>query len=97
MKRWQRALDLADFWLTQYSTGTSRQRVARLLLTLAAPDLPGPVHLFGREDIGAMLDLSTETVSRVIGDLRRQKIIREVSPNVFECQSQVLQRIADGE
>jgi CRP-like cAMP-binding protein len=97
MKRWQRTLNLADFWLTQYSTGTSRQRVARLLLSLATPDLPGPVHLFGREDMGAILGLSTETVSRAIADLRRQKILREISPNVFEFQSQVLQRIADGE
>jgi CRP-like cAMP-binding protein len=97
MKRWQRALDRADFWLTQYSTGTSRQRVARLLLSLTAPDLTGPVHLFGREDIGAMLGLSTETVSRVIADLRRQKIMREVGPNVFEFQNRTLQRLANGD
>ena len=32
--RWQRALTEADAWLTLLSTGTARQRVARLLLRL---------------------------------------------------------------
>ena len=35
MTRWQRALTEADAWLTELSTGSARQRVARLLLRLA--------------------------------------------------------------
>ena len=97
MRQWQEALNQADYWLSHYSTGTARQRVARLLLSLAMPDFRGVVHLFGREDIGAMLGLSTETVSRVIAGLRRYGILREVKSNVFQVNECMLHEIADGE
>jgi CRP-like cAMP-binding protein len=97
MRRWNEALEQADYWLTQFSTGTSRQRIARLLLSLVGSESDGPIHLFGREDIGAMLGLSTETASRAIAELRRRGILFEIRPNVFQCKNAALRRIADGE
>jgi CRP-like cAMP-binding protein len=97
MARWQQALSEADAWLTEFTTGTARQRVARLLLRLACPEQDNHLPLFGREDIGAMVGLTTETVSRTIAELRRQGLLRDRGANVQECNREMLRRIADGE
>ena len=97
MAHWQQALSEADLWLTQFSTGTARQRIARLLLRLACPAQNSHLPLFGREDIGAMVGLTTETVSRTIAELRRQGLLRDRGANIQECNRERLQRIANGE
>ena len=97
MTRWQQALSEADVWLTEFTTGTARQRVARLLLRLACPEGGNHLPLFGREDIGAMVGLTTETVSRTIAELRRQGLLRDRGANIHECNREMLRRIADGE
>lgn len=97
MAHWQQALSEADTWLTQFATGTARQRVARLLLRLACPAQNSHLPLFGREDMGAMVGLTTETVSRTIAKLRRQGLLRDRGANVQECNRERLQRIANGE
>lgn len=95
MERWQRALSEADAWLTELSTGSARQRVARLLLRLADDPEGRECHLFGREDMGAMLGITTETTSRTIAELRRQGILVETGPNLFLLDIPNLQRIAE--
>ncbi|MFZ1641497.1 MAG: Crp/Fnr family transcriptional regulator [Candidatus Contendobacter sp.] len=97
MARWQQALSEADAWLTQFTTGTARQRVARLLLRLTCPEQDNHLPLFGREDMGAMVGLTTETVSRAIAELRRQGVLRDRGANIQECDRETLRRIADGE
>lgn len=97
MARWQQALNEADAWLTQFTTGTARQRIARLLLRLTCPERGHHLPLFGREDLGAMVGLTTETVSRTIAELRRQGLLRDRGDNFQDCNRLLLQRIADGE
>lgn len=97
MARWQQALNEADAWLTEFTTGTARQRVARLLLRLSCPEQDNHLPLFGREDIGAMVGLTTETVSRTIAELRRQGLLRDRGTHLQECNRERLRRIADGE
>jgi len=96
MARWQQALSEADAWLTQFGTGTARQRVARLLLRLNCAE-QDRLPLFCRQDIGAMLGLTTETVSRTIAELRRQGLLRDHDARIQDCDRQTLRRIADGE
>ena len=93
MTRWQRALIEADAWLTQLSTGSARARMARLLLRLARPD-GRPCTLFGREDMGAMLGVTTETASRIIAEFRRGGVIRDVDGDAVQCDAQALEIIA---
>ena len=97
MARWQQALAEADAWLTQFTTGAARQRVARLLLRLSCAEQETSLPLFGREDMGAMVGLTTETVSRAIAELRRQGVLRDRGSVVQECDREALRRIADGE
>ena len=94
LNRWQRALSEADAWLTELSTGAARQRVARLLLRLVRDEQQSECELFSREDIGAMLGITTETASRTIAELRRQSLLVETGPNRFLLDVPNLQRIA---
>lgn len=81
IRHWHQAVRRADDWLTHYSTGTGRQRVARLLVDLhdlAAQDSPdGPlVELPNRDDVGAILGITKETASRLVADFRRAGLLR---------------------
>ena len=95
MSRWQRALTEADAWLTELSTGSARQRVARLLLRLARDHATSECPLFSREDMGAMLGVTTETTSRTIAEFKRQSLLVETSPNLFLLDIPKLRRIAE--
>ena len=82
LNRWQRALSDADAWLTELSTGSARHRVARLILRLSdgGPGQP-ECRLFSREDLGAMLGITTETASRTIAEFKRNGWLRERASN----------------
>jgi CRP/FNR family transcriptional regulator len=94
MRRWQRALTEADAWLTELSTGSARQRVARLLLRMAHDRETSECELFSREDMGAMLGVTTETASRTIAEFKRQSLLVEANANRFLLDIPNLRRIA---
>ena len=76
MLRWQKALDEAEAWVTDLSTGSARQRLLRLLVRLAGyAEADGPIWLPRREEIGAMLDMSIETASRQVSQLKREGVL----------------------
>lgn len=95
LSRWQRALKDADTWITHLSTGAAKQRVARLLLRLAKDEQSSECELFGREDMGAMLGITTETASRTIAEFKRQSLLVECGPNRFLLDIPNLSRIAE--
>ena len=75
MHKWQNALATSDIWLTKLSTGPSRYRVIRLLIWLAETCSEEKFILPGRKDMGSILALTTETVSRLIAELRRDGLL----------------------
>ncbi len=93
LKRWQRALSEADTWLTELSTGPARERIARLLLRLVRDQDPPECNLFGREDLGAMLGITTETASRTIAEFKRQGLLTELRGNRFRVDTEGLQSL----
>lgn len=95
MARWHRALSRADHWIVEFSTGSARDRVARLLLWLAERDGSEGCELFSREDMGAILGLTTETASRVMADLKRKGYISEPRPNHLLCDLPNLRRLIE--
>lgn len=94
MERWRRALHRADEWLTTLSTGSARARVARLFLHLLDEGAHPTCHLFSREDVGAILGLTTETSSRVIAELKRGEALTELKTNLFRCDRERLEEIS---
>jgi len=95
LSRWQRALQEADAWLTELSTGSAKQRIARLLLRLVKNTEESQCSLFAREDMGAMLGITTETASRTIAEFKRQSLLIETAPNQFLLDIPNLRRIAE--
>jgi CRP-like cAMP-binding protein len=93
LARWHRALSDADRWITELSTGTAQERVVRLLLWLSEHETGDACELFSREDLGAALGLTTETVSRAMAKLKRQELIFEPSQNQFQCDIPKLRRL----
>jgi len=94
MKRWQQSVDRADEWLTFLSTGTARARMARLFLYLKGDTCEPTCQLFGREDVAAILGITSETSSRLIAELKRERIIIALPGNRFRCDLAKLQEIA---
>lgn len=73
--KWRHSVKEADDWLAELNFGTSRRRVANLLLKMRSYKDSRLTTLFSREDMGAMLDLEPETVSREITRLVREGVI----------------------
>lgn len=93
MQRWQRALAEADAYLTELSTGNARSRVARLIRRLADPD-DGVCVLPGREDMGAMLGITTETASRTVAALKREGVICPLGQHAVRVNLERIDHIA---
>jgi len=76
MARWQHALEDSAAWLAELATGPVRRRMLRLLDKLAGHAGPDAViWLPQRDEIGAMLDLTVETASRLVSRLRREGVL----------------------
>ncbi len=95
LSRWQKALEEADAWLTELSTGSAKQRVARLLLRMVRSEETSECTLFSREDMGAMLGITTETASRTIAEFKRKSLLVETKPNHFLLDIRNLEHIAE--
>ena len=71
MEKWQSALKLADDWLAELNFGTAKQRVLHFIRKMHEVSHDETVTLFSRDDMGAMMDLKLETVSREVTALVR--------------------------
>ena len=94
VKRWHESLRRADESLTLLSTGNAKARMARLLLSLVERD-GDELTLFGRDDMGAMLGITTETASRVIADFRRGGLLAARDGNRFRADLDRLRELAE--
>lgn len=96
MARWQRAVDQADHFIASLSTGTAEARLARLLLYIACERTGELSVVPGREDMGALIGVTTETASRVMAEFKRQGLLREEKGSCVTCDRLALERIARG-
>jgi len=92
----QDQLDLADQWIVALGTGTARQRVAQLILVMDKffANENDVFILLNREDMAAMIGIAVETVSRMIAEFKRQKILKRVKDNLYTCNVAALQEIS---
>ncbi|MDD3786856.1 MAG: Crp/Fnr family transcriptional regulator [Hydrogenophaga sp.] len=75
LQKWHHSLREADDWLANLNFGNARQRVAGLILKMRSAHDQTVSTLFSREDMGAMLDLKLETVSRTLNAFIREGLI----------------------
>lgn len=81
MMRWQKALTHANKWITELSTGNSKERVARLLLLLDDTSVDDTFFLPTREDMGAMLGITTESASKATAEFKRNGWLNPLQHN----------------
>lgn len=79
LEKSQEALREADAWLSDLvsNTVTARVRLVRLLLRLRVGD-SDRLHRLSLADMGAILGLTPETVSRILGELIRDEVLAKV-------------------
>lgn len=76
MKKWSHNQREAEDWLADLNFGSARQRVCNCILKMRSPTDRDLVTLFSREDMGSMLDLKMETVSREVSALVREQVLQ---------------------
>lgn len=101
IERWHDYLKDADTWIVQFSTGPIRGRVARLLafLTDFDPDAAdGHVQLLTCEEMASILGVTSESVSRILAEFKRQRILAQndsTTGEFYETDLGRLRHIAD--
>jgi CRP-like cAMP-binding protein len=78
LEAWLTHLGYADTWITQFSTGPIRARVARLVNFLARVEGGSAswVRLLTCEEMAAVLGVTTESVSRTLAEFKRARLLR---------------------
>lgn len=94
LTRWQRAVNEADTWLAELVNGPVKARLARLLIRLAEAEPGDSCFLPSREDIGAMLAVTTESASRATASFNRAGLIEYVGPQRVRVQLDQLRELA---
>jgi CRP-like cAMP-binding protein len=96
MAEWHASVDAAERFLTELSTGSAQQRVARLLLYLQdrvhGDECPHVTH----DDMSALLGITAETTSRIVAAFKRDGWLVEDAQGRWRCDRAALQAIAEG-
>lgn len=80
VKKWGEALAQSESWFSEINTGRIEVRLARFFLRVAKVSGNLAVApLFKREDMGLMMDVKFETISRALASMADQGIISNVS------------------
>ena len=77
-ERWHDYLREAEMWITQFSTGPIRGRVARLLSFLAefnSESADDQLQLLTCEEMGSVLGVTSESTSRILAEFKRKEIL----------------------
>ncbi|OYY08163.1 MULTISPECIES: Crp/Fnr family transcriptional regulator [unclassified Polynucleobacter] len=80
VKKWGEALAQSESWFSEINTGRIEVRLARFFLRTAKVSGDMAVApLFKREDMGLMMDVKFETISRALASMADQGIISNVT------------------
>jgi CRP/FNR family transcriptional regulator len=80
LHQWQRYLAQADKWISEFSTGGIRPRVARLLQFLAELEYGSStdtVELLTVSEMSEILGVTPESVSRIVATFKRRDILKK--------------------
>lgn len=100
LERFHEQASQADLWITEFSTGRIKSRVARLVLFLERIEAglsQGEVELLTCQEMGEILGITPESVSRVIAGMKREHLLVHAPSEKgesFSCDRLALQEIA---
>lgn len=90
IQRWETSLEEAECFITDLNTGHAESRLARLLLKLDMHSEQGRIPKLLREDIAAIIGVTTETASRLMADFRRRALVADVEGRGMRCDTVAL-------
>lgn len=96
--QWHGDLLTADRWISDFSTGGIKPRVARLLVYLAELEYGLPVdkvELLTVQEMADILGVTQESVSRILADFKRSAVLRQQSEpprEIFRLDRERLQQ-----
>jgi CRP-like cAMP-binding protein len=93
MRRWQNSLDEAESFITELGTGHAEARLARLLLKLDDHSERHCIPSLLREEIAAIIGVTTETASRLMAEFRRRNIVSETVDRGIHCDRIALESL----
>lgn len=95
-KQWLQQLAEADTWLSQFFTGTIKQRLCRFLLMQhqlqKMPD--DQLLLISNQDIASVLATSDESISRCISTLRNSGVLQRGEKRIYTLDVLLAESIA---
>ena len=93
IQRWQVSLEEAECFITDLNTGHAESRLARLLLKLDLHGEQGSIPKLLREDIAAIIGVTTETASRLMADFRRRELVTDGENRSMRCNTAALRQL----
>lgn len=100
LEYWHEYLQMADTWITDFSTGAVPGRVARLVKFLMDTDEatgPREVSLLTVEEMAEILGVTPESVSRSMAELKRKKILQVVDDTLHKYRCNVKELLLEAE
>lgn len=100
MQKWHEHLIEADMWISDFSTGSVKSRVARLINFLSRIEerqTSSKVRLLTCDEMAAILGVTPESVSRIIAEFKRSGVLRVLdsdSPELYRCDAIELERVS---
>jgi CRP-like cAMP-binding protein len=88
IERWFDYLQEADLWIAEFSTGSIKARVARLVNFLSQIEervTPDEVKLLTCEEMAEILGATPESVSRVLAEFKRSNILSPAPLQASNC------------
>jgi len=80
VKKWGEAISESEAWFSEINTGRIEIRLARFFMQLAKQSSSHSIApLFRREDMGLMMDVKFETISRALASMAEQGLISNVT------------------
>jgi CRP-like cAMP-binding protein len=80
VKKWGEALSQSESWFSEINTGRIEVRLARFFLRISKTSGEMAVApLFKREDMGLMMDVKFETISRALASMAKQGLISNIT------------------
>jgi CRP-like cAMP-binding protein len=86
-------MDEAESFITDLNTGTAEVRLARLLIKLDSHSEGKFIPDLLRDDIAAIIGVTTETASRLMADFRRRKLVWNEESRQLRCDAAALKKL----
>ena len=87
IEHWHNHLFYADTWITKFSAGAIKSRVARLVDFLGSIEYGSDsicVRLLTCEEMAEVLGVTPESVSRVLAQFKRDQLLLSIQDRPFE-------------